>query len=147
MADGTTQEERVVVTAGEKNRRVVVEFSPKNGAPQPRGASPSSPSSTLPTSVYVLGGLGAVALGSFAFFGVKSLSRGDDLKETCAPRCSDDDANAVHRDALIADVSLAIGIVAVGAATWILLTHRAAASALVVAPTPHGSVVGWHARF
>jgi hypothetical protein len=140
-ADGSTHEERIVLNVGEKNRRIVVEFSATSAAPmqpgQPAGPPPSANAvPATPVSVYVLGAVGAVALGSFAFFGVSALTRGNDLKGSCAPTCSGDDATSVRRDALIADVSLGVGVIAVAALAWILLTNRDA-------PSP----VSWRARF
>jgi hypothetical protein len=156
LPDGRSKEERVVLNAGEKSRRVTVDFS--SGAPAPSeppsekvGSKTTAPMRTpAPIGAYVLGGVGIVAMGSFAFFGLKALSQGNDLKASCAPACSEDDSSAVHRNALIADVSLVVGIVALGAATWILLTHRGPSSALLVTPSPpthHGSSVGWQTRF
>jgi hypothetical protein len=151
--DGRTKEARVVLNAGEKNRRVTVDLSGGAPAPseppEPKRVTSKTPAPT-PTAVYVLGGVGIVAMGSFAFFGLKAFTQGNDLKASCAPACSDADSSAVHRNALIADVSLGVGIVALGAATWILLTHREPASALLVTPSPpaqHGGAVGWQTRF
>jgi hypothetical protein len=144
--DGRTKEERVVLNAGEKSRRVTVDFSAS--ASRPAEAPPQRPPPTTRTPVYVLGAVGIAAIGSFAFFGVKALTQGNDLKASCAPTCSDQDSSAVHRNALIADVSLGVGILALGAATWILLTQRDPSSALLVTPSPpaqHGSAVGWQA--
>ncbi len=153
--DGSTHEQRLVLNVGEKNRPVEVVFSARPERSSQPGQTPIAPSSPapnggggIPASAYVAGAVGVVALGSFAFFGLSALTRGHDLESSCAPRCAGDDATSVRRDALIADVSLGVGIVALGAAAWILLTHHdSPASGLVVTPTPYGSVAGWRARF
>ncbi|MDB4936029.1 MAG: uncharacterized protein JWP87_3001 [Labilithrix sp.] len=123
-SDGGTHEERVLLNVGEKNRRITIDLPANAAEPPPPAPPPGNHRSTFPTSAYVVGGVGVVALGSFAFFGVRALTRGNDLKGSCAPTCSGDDASSVRRDALVADISLAVGIVALGAAAWILLTHH-----------------------
>jgi hypothetical protein len=119
----------VVVAEGEKNRRLVVRF---DGAAE--GGSPSIPATSRTTSggppvlTYVLGGIGVVAMGSFAFFGVTGKNDLHDLRDRCAPDCADDEISKVKREMTVADVSLGIGIVALGAAlvTWLVAGPSAA---------------------
>ena len=81
------------------------------------GASPSlgGQHRPVPTSVYVLGGVGAVALGSFAVFGLTGRSDYLALKGTCAPGCPASGAAPVRNKLLVADVSLGVAVVAIGA--------------------------------
>ena len=76
---------------------------------------------------YPLAGLGVVALGSFAVFGLQGRADAADLRAGCGATasCTDDQVGAVRSKYLIADISLGVGIVALGAATLVyVLTHR-----------------------
>jgi hypothetical protein len=73
----------------------------------------------------VLGGVGLVGIGSFVGFGLKSRATYDDLEDRCAPRCGAaerDEAEGGERDAMIANVALAVGAVGlVGGVTLVAL--------------------------
>ena len=155
-ADGRTREQRLMLTVGDKNRHVTVQFADAAAPASAPGASrapslASDRATPVPPGVFVLGGVGLVGISAFAFFGIEALSRGNHLKSTCAPTCSPDDASAVHRDAVIADVSLAVSVVALGAAAWLFATRRSStpspATSLLVAPTAAGGTVAWRATF
>jgi hypothetical protein len=88
--------------------------------------------------------VGAVGLASFGFFAIKSHSAKSDL-EDCKGRCAADEVDAVRRDQIIADVSLGIGVVALGIAAYLHFgtsgaeTRSAPGSwSLGVAPLPGG---------
>ncbi len=113
-------EQSFVVREGERARRVAITVpSGPSGGKQAESRAPS-----LPT--YVLGGVAALALGSFGTFAVLGKSEENRLADTCRDRCSDDDVSGVHRSYVIADVSLGVAIVAAGAAvvTWLFLPPR-----------------------
>ncbi len=129
LRSGKAYEERAVFTEGEKNRKLSADFSvpvAKDRPPPPsEAAAPAAPERTTPTSVFVLGGVAAVGLVSFAVFAVSGKST-----EGCAPNCSASQVTSLRRAYLIADVSLGVSLVAAGAAAYIALTSRAQA------PTP-----------
>lgn len=84
---------------------------PEQAPPQPAGDSP-----TIGTVPIVLAAVGAVGLGSFVFFGLDAKSDVSDLRDRCAPRCTDDEVSTARRKALIADISLGVSAVALGTA-------------------------------
>jgi len=121
LADGTRHEQKFVLNEGERNRQVRGDFAPRTEKLPPPAAS-----GRTPTAAYVLGGVGLVALGAAAVFGATGKSKEDDLQKTCAPNCSDDDVSSMNTRYLVADISLGVGIVSLGAAAWLLLRRPAA---------------------
>lgn len=113
-SDGRAAQKTFLLRAGEHLRRVVVEFSDR-AAPteEPRPAR----SSVLP---YVLGGVGLVALGSFVGFALDGKAQEHRLDE-CKPNCTRDGVDRMRRSYLIADVSLAVALVAVGVDAYLVL--------------------------
>jgi hypothetical protein len=151
-------ERRVVVLEGQKNVKVSASYAPRAAptttvtVPPPGGYVEERPT---PVAVWVLGGVGALALGSFAFFGISAVTQEDDLSE-CDPRnnpkdpvgCSEEDLDEVLRNRIVADVSLGVGIVALGAATVVYLTRPTIRSATPARPaglrvTPRGAALAW----
>jgi hypothetical protein len=126
-------ESSIVVHDGEKDRVLNVVLDPAEPAKKdepvvirnekekekpPEKAGP-------PIAGFVFLGIGAVAVGSFVFFDLSAKSSVDDLRSTCAPRCAQSDVDSVNTKMIIADVSLGAGAVALGVATWLLVTHYA----------------------
>ncbi len=109
-------EERVSVLVGERNRRVVVTV------PDPTPPAPASEPG-IPTMTHVLGGVGAVGLAGFGFFGLTGLSREGDL-DACKPSCGSGDVDAVRTRYLAADISLLVGLAALGGATYFYFESR-----------------------
>jgi hypothetical protein len=104
-------------------RHVDADFKPAPGSQAPAAATapdtapPAKPAAT-PVATWALGGVAALAAGSFAVFALAGKS-----KESCAPRCSDDQIATLRRDYLIADVSLAVGLAALGGALYFFFTR------------------------
>jgi hypothetical protein len=139
--DGKESTQRLLLAQGEKHRAVAVDFT----VPVPKKPAPKPP---IPVSAVILGGVGVVALGSFAFWGVLGKNLQADLEETCAPRCQQADADVMRRDFVLADVSLGIGIVALGAAALIAVTSRSAPPAeATVAVQPRRRPPGFSVPF
>ena len=125
---GQTKEEDVIIGAGQKNRNVTVTFA---GAPPAAGGQPgttpapggesSSSGSIVPA--LVVGGIGVIALGSFAVFGLGGKSDVSHLEDTCKPHCAESDVDKARTKLIIADISLGVGIVALGVATYLLVTR------------------------
>ncbi|MEZ4220683.1 MAG: hypothetical protein R3B13_07110 [Polyangiaceae bacterium] len=95
-----------VVLEGDRGKRIRLEHS-NEGPPPQRDLTP----------VYVLGGVSALAFGSFALFAVRSHSKRADL-EDCRGHCAEDDVDAVRREQIVADVSLSIGVLAAAGAAY-----------------------------
>lgn len=90
----------------------------------PRAAASSAPPASAPgrslTAPLLLGGLGLVGVGVFAYFGLTGKADEDRLK-ACKPVCPQGDVDAVSGKYLVANVGLGVGAVALGVATYLLL--------------------------
>ncbi|MBW2527464.1 MAG: hypothetical protein JRI23_25000, partial [Deltaproteobacteria bacterium] len=123
-------EKTIVVQVGIKNRRVDVSFAADTPTPQPGPARPAPdpppPERGEPIVGYVLTGVGALALGSFAVFGLIGSAEADEYDETCAPTksCDPDDVSATETKLLVADISLVVGIAAVGVGVGLILYDK-----------------------
>lgn len=148
LPDGTRLQERFVLNEGERNRQVSVDFS----SLRPK-SSQTTTERAVPTSVYVLAGVGLAALATGGVFGVLGKSKEDDLQNTCAPRCPDGEVSTMDTRYLIADISAGVGLVSLGAAFWLFLKRptgeTSPARAWVdLSPSRHGTgMVRWTARF
>lgn len=132
-------EKKVLVREGEKARVIKVQFeapatsntsTPGGGSKADAGArvDTSSGGSSSKTIAYVLGGVGIVGLGSFAYFGLTGSSQRSDLLDHCKNNVCDlpqdqidSKRSSVKTKFLIADVSLGVGIVSLGLATYFFL--------------------------
>jgi len=119
---GQTKEEDVIIGAGQKNRNVTVTFGGAAAA-GPAGPAPADGGGGSLVPAIIVGGVGVLALGSFAIFGLGGKSDVSDLEKTCKPRCAQSDVDAAKTKLLIADISLGVGIVALGVATYLVLTR------------------------
>jgi len=113
-------EQQVLVREGEKNRKIAVQFA--GGAPG-SGAAPV-PDRPVPVAAFVLAGVGVLGAAGFATFGLLGTSKRHEL-DACKPHCASADVGTMMHEFAVADVSLAVGIVSLGAATWIYLTRPA----------------------
>ena len=126
-SQGPSTEERITIREGEKNRAVSVILGAAPGPAAP--TSPSSPSSSsssarpIPALAWVLGGVGVAGFALLAGFGASSLGDESALRETCAPRCAEDDVHAIRVKHTIADIGLGVGVASLGVATWLVLTR------------------------
>ena len=141
--DGFEQTQTVVVAQGEKNRRVELRREPKKvEAPPPPEPKAAPPPKSSPIAAYVLGGVGVVALGSFATFAVLGKSAQSDM-DGCKPYCKQDQADKMRLHYLIADISLGVSLVSLGASGYLFVraSREPAASAY------NGASVAWGGRF
>lgn len=144
---GGTETVHVVVSEGDKNRKVVATFRPPVAAPP---ASPvhlpghEAPPPSIPTMSYVLGGVSLAALGAFGVFALTGKGKENDLAGSCSPRCAEADVSAVRQDYVLADVSLGVGVVAAAAAVVLALPAitGARSSRARAQPQPLWPVVG-----
>jgi hypothetical protein len=127
---GRVLEQRAVIAAGQKLRNINVDFdggAADPGAGPPGGADPgTAPADETERGsiapALIVGGIGVVALGSFAVFGIQGKNAVDDLQR-CRPRCAEEDVSRARTKLIIADISLAVGVVALGVATYMFLTR------------------------
>ncbi len=118
---------RVIVREGEKSQKVDA-VSKLYVAPKaltttpPPAAPPARTERPVPWQVYALGGVGLAGVGSFAGFGISG-TRGKADLDKCKPACAEDDVSSVRTRFIVADISLAVSIVAVAAATVFFVTR------------------------
>lgn len=144
---------RIVLQPGEKNRLVRVLF-PLATTPTPTAApataqaptpppKPEAKTSSLP---YVFLGVGALGVSGFAALGILGMNRETDLRGQCAPNCDKDELSSIRAQYLAADISLGVGLVALGIGTvlWLFEPPMPARTVggnwrLGLAPTPWGA--------
>lgn len=118
---------KIQAKRGEKAKPVSADFSTQAPPPPSEPTTPPPAADAeerpIPPTVWILGGVGALGLASFAYFGSTGKSEENDLAETCAPNCTPGDVDAAHRKMLIADISLGISLVSLGAATYLYVTR------------------------
>jgi hypothetical protein len=157
LAGETPIEMRVVLHESEHERPVRCEFPthPASGATAPAipSAPPAAPMTAVPpllvrpvpASVYVLGGVGAVALGGWAWFGGSALIWGNPSVRTlhgCQPGCQPSDRDTVHTELVAADVAGGIALLALGATAYLYFTRST-----VIVPTSGGLLATWRTSF
>ena len=120
--DGFEQKQTVVVAQGEKNRRVELRREKKVDAPPPPPPPPKTvPSSKgAPVAAYVLGGVGVLALGSFVTFAVLGKSAQSEMDD-CKPYCAQSQADKMRMHYLVADISLGVSLVSLGASGYLFV--------------------------
>lgn len=118
-ADGTSVERDILLAEGEKNRLLVVAWP----SPPPVKPATAPASRGLPPAFWILGVTGGVALGTASVLGLVGMGDARSLRRSCGPRCPEDERDGVARTLLAADIALGIGVVTLGIATWIALTH------------------------
>jgi hypothetical protein len=119
-ARGTQRTLSIVVAQGQKNVPVAADFRAPGVESE---LQPEPDSRQVPAASFVLGAIGVVALGSFAYFGLSGKSQ-----EACKPYCTQDEADAMRRSYLAADVSLGVAVLSLGAAFWIALDQTSGKS-------------------
>ena len=132
-APGTVPvEQHIVVLVGEKNRALTASLSPIS-APAPALPTPgrsvevpadSGPSqASVPAAAWVFAGIGGVAAGSLTVFGLEAIHGSNQLRATCEPHCHPSQVDPIRTQAIAADVSLGVGLVSLGIATWLFLNR------------------------
>jgi hypothetical protein len=123
---GSIKEERVIIRAAEKARAIVVRFGEATTSPPPPPPPPGGDKRSVdePSIVppLIVGGIGVIALGSFAFFGIQGSNDVDELQK-CKPKCQESAVDKARTKLIIADISLGIGVVAVAVSAYMILTR------------------------
>jgi hypothetical protein len=169
-ASGETVEDQVLVVEGEHDRVLTVGFGARlrpDGTPEPELPPPpqtvhppptqraehgsgtpallpagSERSSAVPA--LVTGAAGVVALGVFAYLDVSAWNDYQRLGSGCghSGSCSQGDVDSLRTRFVGAGISLGVGVVALGVATWMLLSRPSASDAPSVARRALAPLVG-----
>jgi hypothetical protein len=168
--EGPPVERSFLIAEREQARLLVVELPARSAGlveptrsaaapPQPARLKPAPErgSFSVPTAGWVLGGLGVVGVVTFAVLRIELASDLRELERTCSPDCSDRQRDDGKRGALVADISLGIGIAALaGAGAWTLGSWLAQrddprreppAVGFSLVPTRGGAFAGLAARY
>jgi hypothetical protein len=112
-------EQVLVAREHEQGRRVQVEFPPP--PPLATGGAPVQGSHrTSLAAASVLGGVGALALGGSAYFAISGAADASDLRQSCAPMCSESSVSALRRKLLVADLAFGAGVVSLAVASYLV---------------------------
>lgn len=116
----------VLLREGEKNREVAASLDTSAGASVGAASPPGEAwvaERPVPASAWIAGGFGVLGLAGFATFGALGIgARGTDH---CDTGCTQSQKEAVDSKYTIANVSLGVGVLALGAAAWLYLTRPA----------------------
>ena len=134
---------RLLVHEGAKDRPVVVTL-PAAPSAIARAAAPAErePRALVPWPAYALGGVAAVALGTFAYFAISGYAMQLDMKHGCSPYCPESRMTSLRQKYLAADISLGVAAVAAGAALWIALSRRSDGGVHVAFDARSGGATG-----
>jgi hypothetical protein len=123
---GTTAEQRTVIVQGEQNRVIAVSFV--GTEPANRGLLRhidedvyAEPAKKWGFAPYVAAGVGLAGIGGYALFTHWGRTDNERLAQ-CAPHCAEGSVDHIRNLYLVADVSLGVGIAALGAAAWLFLS-------------------------
>jgi len=146
--------QKVRLEVGQKNLVVAVAFKPAPQAGRPLRLDPpndavSPPNSNGPKGLalptpglalsaneggsktmlpWIVGGVGALGVGGYAVLYAIAKSQNSALISDCWPTCSEDRIDHVRTMYLAADVSLGVGIAALGTATYLFLQSRSSSA-------------------
>lgn len=117
----------VVISEGEKNRKLLVELKRAPAQPGPSAVASSEPASGARSLVLpgVLLGVAALGVTGFVSFGGMGQSQKRDLEQSCAPNCDDASIESVQRKFLIADVSLGVAALALAGSAYVYFSTPA----------------------
>lgn len=157
-------ERQLLIREGERNRVVDVEF---HSPPPAAGEAPvvDAKARLAPRGghgreylTYGLAAAGILGITSFTVFAVIGNSQRDDLEHTCSPYCQASRVDSVKTKYVVADVSLGVGLIALGVATYSYFSargerhdrrdaERASSVAVVAQPAYKGGTLQLSAAF
>jgi hypothetical protein len=105
-------EREVLASEGVKDRHIDVEFAPPLPAAAQLTARAEPKPFRLERSDYVFGGIALAGFATLGYFGGTGLYDAHQYETTCKPYCSASDVDAVRTRLVIADIGLAVGVVA-----------------------------------
>lgn len=119
--NGHSTEERLVVTEGQKNRQLVVQ-APTGTSNSREPPGPASRTSRSLVPAWIFGGVGVLGIAGFSLLWPTAISDFHDLRTSCRNHCTDAQVDPVRTRVIAADISLGVGIAALGVATWLFLS-------------------------
>jgi hypothetical protein len=132
----------LTIQRGEKFRSIDVQIGPSSTDAEQAGVGATGPSKS--TGRWVAGGsligVGAFGLVGFTWLGLSARSTEKELQRTCKTECNKARVDAMGTRYVLANVSLGVGVLALGAATWLLLSEPASDG--VARPTDEGLAIG-----
>jgi hypothetical protein len=167
--DSRVIRERIIIRAGDRNRRLAIVFGgPESPAtprplPSPTDARPVPSASASAGSrgagaeerrinplAWVFYGVSGAALGAFAYLAATGVDKARALKAGCGQtkKCAPNDVSAVTTQLVVADVFLGVSAIAAGVATWLVLTpSQVGGGSVSVGALPGGASIGWARAF
>ncbi len=134
----TPVEREIELAAGEHARPIAVAFdAPNYLSSEGSVGATNTPNAPIPWPVYGLAGVGVAGLGGFVGFGLATRSRESELRASCSPFCTSEQIDSVNQRAMIADISLGVGVAAfaLAATVYLLLPSKAIRVGTAVLPS------------
>jgi hypothetical protein len=104
--------ETVVLLEGERDHRVTLRLETERVERRTAiGTSAAEPARPIPLASWITWGIGAAGLVGFTAFGIKANVDYGDYRSSCGNLCARSATTDVERTMVIADVSLAVGVV------------------------------------
>lgn len=119
-------QQKILIREGEKGRALPVTLAAYTPPPD---ETPPTPSRHLSPLTYVFGGLGVGGLAGWAYFGLKGMADADELGSSPCGKtktCRDDQVSPIRTKLIVADVSLGVGLLSLGAAAYFYFSSRPA---------------------
>ena len=135
------------VSIAEDERDRVVECVLTKTAPI---AHDESAERALPVGTISAGVIAGIASAFWAGFGIHSIVKRNDLKNTCAPNCKSSDLNAVHNEQIAADVSMSVALGALAVGTVLFFVEKPylpRQTTAFIVPSKTGCAFGITGRF
>lgn len=142
LGDGQKLEKTLLIVEGKKGQYLRFDV-----APAPVVAAPARASRHPPVLLYGTMALGVMGGVGFAYFGLQGRADERELEGSCSPGCSSSDMAALERTYLAADISLGVGVLALGAFGYLWLTNRDESSAVAASMTSSGATLSFRERF
>jgi hypothetical protein len=111
-------ERDVLASEGVKDKPIEVEFAPPPPAAHLSAQAEPKPF-RLERSDYVFGGIALAGFATLAYFGGTGLYDAHQLETTCGSYCSHADVQDVSEKLIVADIGLAVGIVALAVGLYL----------------------------
>jgi hypothetical protein len=122
LAGSPPEEQRVGILEGERNRKLVVQFT-RDSTARPAKPNTEPAARPVPGVVVLVGALGIASLGAFGALGSVGMHRENDLRNTCGRGCTEAQVNGLKSQYLVADVFLGVGCASLAATVVLFLTR------------------------
>jgi hypothetical protein len=151
-------EQRITIAPSDKQRALGVRFRAERAArsqtsPAASASQTDGDARPIPLPTWIFGGTALAAFASATYFGLNGVAQRSEAlaADGCAPNCPASEKTSIRNKFLVADISLGVGLVSAGLATYFLLRPREApptgAATITFAPQKAGGVALFHSRF